>query len=232
MRSYKQFCGLAKALDVIGDRWTLLIVRELLIRGSARYSELQHGLPGIPTNLLAQRMRQLERSGVVERAEARAGFRLTHRGQALESVIDALGRWASPFMGAPGRNEQVRDHWFILPMRLYLRDDDPGAGTATVQIELPDQPIVLRTNGDGSVSATAGRAGAPDATLAGTPAVVMSVLSGRLGLSQARGLRFSGNRAVLSRLSGRQDLKADRGQGGPSTAAKISVDRRSFGEGG
>src|ERR1051325_5720688 len=101
MKSYRQYCGLAKALDSVGDRWTLLIVRELLIRGNARYSELQQGLPGIATNLLADRLRQLERGGLVERAESPAVFRLTARGHALEDVIAALGRWAAPLMGSP-----------------------------------------------------------------------------------------------------------------------------------
>ena len=85
MRSYGQFCGLAKALDVIGDRWTLLIVRELLIRGACRYTDLRNGLPGIATNLLAERLRELEEAGVIEREEAPPPiattlFRLTPRG--------------------------------------------------------------------------------------------------------------------------------------------------------
>jgi DNA-binding HxlR family transcriptional regulator len=204
VRSYRQYCGLARALDEVGDRWTLLIVRELLIRGSARYSELQHGLPGIPTNLLAERLRQMERAGLVERIERPPAFRLTPRGQALDQVIASLGRWASPLMGTPKRDDAVRDHWFILPMRLYLRDDEPGAGMATLQIELPDQPIVLRTNGDGSVAADPGRTAAPDGTLRGTPDAVMGVLSGRLTLHQARarGLEFVGDAAVLQRLTG------------------------------
>ena len=71
MRSYGQFCGLAKALDVIGDRWTLLIVRELLIRGACRYTDLRNGLPGIATNLLAERLRELEEAGVVQRRRRR-----------------------------------------------------------------------------------------------------------------------------------------------------------------
>jgi len=205
MKSYAQYCGLAKALDVVGDRWTLLIVRELLIRGTARYSELQHGLPGIATNLLAERLRQLQRSGIVEKVSPWSTFRLTARGQALEGVIASLGRWAAPLMGAPRAREAVRDHWFILPMRLYLRDDNPNAGTATMQIELPDQPIVLRTNGDGSVDAQPGRVAHPDATLTGTPDAVMGVLSGRLTLRQARvrSLQFDGDVSVLERLAGR-----------------------------
>src|SRR5437867_43086 len=71
MRSYGQFCGLAKSLDVIGDRWTLLIVRELLIRGPSRYTDLRIGLPGIPTNLLADRLRDMEEAG--GRVTARLG---------------------------------------------------------------------------------------------------------------------------------------------------------------
>src|SRR2546425_7044906 len=70
MRSYGQYCSLAKALDVIGDRWTLLIVRELLLRGACRYTDLRDGLPGIATNLLADRMRDLEEKGIVRRQAA------------------------------------------------------------------------------------------------------------------------------------------------------------------
>ena len=70
MRSYNEYCSIAKSLDVVGDRWTLLIVRELAQRGACRYTDLRDGLPGIATNLLAERLRQLEQSGVVVREEA------------------------------------------------------------------------------------------------------------------------------------------------------------------
>jgi DNA-binding HxlR family transcriptional regulator len=69
MRSYKQYCAIAKALDVIGDRWNMLIVRELLLQGACRYTDLHNGLPGIATNLLAERLRDLEREGIVTREE-------------------------------------------------------------------------------------------------------------------------------------------------------------------
>jgi DNA-binding HxlR family transcriptional regulator len=203
MRSYQQYCGLARALDIVGDRWTLLVVRELLIRGSARYSELQEGLPGIATNLLADRMRQLERARLVERAELKAVFRLTARGQALEDVVAALGRWASPLMKESVGKDIVRGHWFVLPMRLYLRDRTPDAKPATIQVELPDRAIVLRTASDGSVTSNLGRAAAPDATVTGPPTGVMGLLSGKLTLRQAgtRGVRVTGNAAVLRRLA-------------------------------
>src|SRR5487761_1479809 len=73
MRSYGQFCALAKALDAIGDRWSLLIVRELMLLGPCRYTDLMRGLPGIATNLLADRLRDLEAAGVVRRAAGWAG---------------------------------------------------------------------------------------------------------------------------------------------------------------
>ena len=70
MRSYGQYCALAKALDVLGDRWTLLIVRELMLAGPSRYTDLRNGLPGIATNLLSDRLRELEAAGVVAREQA------------------------------------------------------------------------------------------------------------------------------------------------------------------
>ena len=101
MRSYNQFCAVAKSLDVVGERWTLLIVRELLLRGPSRYTDVRNGLPGIATNLLATRLVEMERSGILVRETAPPPapvtvVRLTPRGEALEAVIAALGRWAAP----------------------------------------------------------------------------------------------------------------------------------------
>src|SRR5436190_22444590 len=100
MRSYGQYCAVAKALDVVGDRWTLLIVRELMIGGPSRYTDLQNGLPGIATNLLADRLRDLEKAGIVLRETApppvaTSVFSLTARGQALWPVLAELGRWGA-----------------------------------------------------------------------------------------------------------------------------------------
>src|SRR6266481_3000280 len=103
MRSYGQYCSIAKALDVIGDRWTLLIIRELLIRGACRYTDLRNGLPGIATNLLVDRLRELEQAGIVSREDApppvaTALFQLTDRGRQLETVLMEIGRWGGPLL--------------------------------------------------------------------------------------------------------------------------------------
>src|SRR5262245_382317 len=114
MRSYGQYCSVAKALDVVGERWTLLIVRELIARGACRYTDLRAGLPGIATNLLADRLRELETAGIVEREEAPPPvaatlFSLTERGRALEPVITALSNWGVPLMREPA--PEFRGQW-------------------------------------------------------------------------------------------------------------------------
>ena len=207
MRSYGQYCGLARALDVVGDRWTLLIVRELLLTGSARYTDLRDGLPGIATNLLAGRLRDLETAGLIRREEApppvaTALFRLTPRGEELEHVIAAFGRWASPLMGQPKPGDEIRARWYLLPMRLYLRDRAPSRPPVRIQVHISGEPMLVETVGDGAVRARPGSTDDADATLAGAPNVVMGVLGGRLSLPQARarGLHFRGNFAAVRRV--------------------------------
>src|SRR3954462_15414337 len=103
MRSYDEYCAIAKSLVVVGDRWTFLIVRELALRGPSRYTDLRGGLPGIATNLLADRLRELEHVGVIAREDAPPPvattlFRLTARGEDLRPLLDDLLRWGLPLM--------------------------------------------------------------------------------------------------------------------------------------
>lgn len=100
MKSYRQLCAAALALDVVGDRWTLLVVRELL-DGPRRWTDLRAGLPGVAKNLLAQRLRELEHAGLVERDDDER-YALTARGAGLQPVVDALVVWGAPLVaGAP-----------------------------------------------------------------------------------------------------------------------------------
>src|SRR5882757_10034070 len=101
-REYGQFCGLARAVEVLGQRWTVLVLRDLLV-GPRRYSDLLAGLPGIPTNVLASRLKELEADGLVVR-EARAGadrsvvYRATPRAEELQPALDGLARWGAAGM--------------------------------------------------------------------------------------------------------------------------------------
>jgi DNA-binding HxlR family transcriptional regulator len=207
MRTYGQYCALAKALDIVGDRWVLLIVRELLIRGQCRYSDLKAGLPGIATNLLAQRLRELEEAGVVERASAAAPisapvYALTPRGKELEPAIAALGRWASPLMGAPAKGDTFQAHWLTLPAELFLADREPKKTAVTIEVRTGEGVVTLETR-KGGVRASLGAADQPDATLSGPPNLVLGLLMGRITMARARagGLRYTGRALALRRLT-------------------------------
>ena len=206
MRTYGQYCSVAKALDVVGDRWTLLIVRELLLQGPCRYTDLKSGLPGIATNLLADRLRELERAGLVRREEAPPPiattlFQLTDAGNELEPVLDALCGWGIRYMTAPDEGDEFRSHWFTLPASLFLHDRDPGGAPVTIELQAADRPAVIEVSG-GSVHTRLGTAPAPDVVLRGTPPVIMATLTGHVTLDQAagRGLEITGDPAVLARL--------------------------------
>ncbi len=159
MRSYGQYCSVAKALDVIGDRWTLLIVRELLAQGPGRYTDLRRGLPGIATNLLAERLRELEQAGIVAREDApppiaTALFTLTPRGEQLRPVIDELGRWGIPLMADTTPEEQYRSHWLQLPVELYLAASPEQAPT-TIEVRAGDQPMLIEAR-EGAITTRPG----------------------------------------------------------------------------
>jgi DNA-binding HxlR family transcriptional regulator len=209
MRSYQQYCGLAKALDLVGDRWTLLIVRELLILGPSRYTDLQHGLPGIATNLLAARLRDLEDAGIVARDEAPPPapatlFRLTERGRQLETAIAALGAWAGPMMTECAPGDEVRSHWLALPVRFYLTDTKPSRPPIAIEVRTGDQPMLIEAAG-GQVRARRGTLAHPNAVISGPPQLILGLLTRRLSLAaaRARGLSFQGERDVLRRIGPR-----------------------------
>lgn len=206
MKSYDQSCALAKALDVIGDRWTLLIIRELLIRDLCRYSDLKDALPGIATNLLAARLRKLEEDGIVLREEAKppvatTTYRLTERGYALERAILELGRWGAPLLSNRSRTEQLQAHWLVMPLRLHLRDRHPDRPPVAVEVRADDEAIAIEA-AQGKVNVRLGTCAQPDATIKGKAAPVLRLLTGRLSLvsAETEGVKWEGSRAAISRF--------------------------------
>lgn len=123
-KSYRQFCGIARALDRVGERWTLLIARNLLL-GPRRYSDLLAELPGITTNLLAKRLREMTALGLLEkRAEGAVKvpvYALTEAGAALEPVLLELGRWGSRFMSTPEPRDLVNIGWGLFSLKRRYR---------------------------------------------------------------------------------------------------------------
>src|SRR4030088_2101870 len=162
MRSYDEYCSIAKSLDVIGDRWTLLIVRELALRGGCRYTDLRNGLPGIASNLLAERLRELEHAGVIAREDAPPPiattlFRLTPRGEQLRPVLEDLTRWGLPLMTEQKPDDAVRSHWLASALELMLTDRQPDAAPVTIELQIGDRPIAIETR-DGTIHTRLGPA--------------------------------------------------------------------------
>src|ERR1700676_5563627 len=207
MRTYGQYCSIARALDVVGDRWTLLVVRELFLRGPCRYTDLRNGLPGIATNLLADRLRELERADVVSREVAGPPiattlFALTARGKELRSVLDALGDWGLPLMSVgPAPDDAFRSHWLTWPVEHLLVDRTPERPPVTIQLRTGEEPFFIETV-NGGARPRPGTVDHPDAVLSGTPHVVLGLLSGQLGLDDAitRGARYEGDPQTLRRV--------------------------------
>lgn len=126
-RSYDQYCSAARALDAVGDRWTLLIVRELL-GGPRRYTDLHADLPGVSTDVLASRLKDMERDGLTTRRRlpppgAAYVYELTSRGCELLPVLQALGEWGAAELGDRRPTDAVRAHWFALPLLRGLEGD-------------------------------------------------------------------------------------------------------------
>lgn len=214
MSSYNEYCAVARSLDVVGDRWTLLIVRELALRGRCRYTDLRNGLPGIATNLLADRLRRLERAGVVAREDAPPPiattlFRLTPRGEELRPVLDDLFRWGLALMGEQNPDDAVRSHWLAGALQQTLTDHSPEQPAVQIELAIGDQPIVIHAC-DGAIRSCIGTASDPDAVLSGEPQPVMGLLLGRLDVEAARaaGVRIDGDMNAVDRIRGRPPVAA------------------------
>ncbi|MGA7417988.1 MAG: winged helix-turn-helix transcriptional regulator [Acidimicrobiales bacterium] len=199
MRSYGQYCALAKALDVVGDRWTLLIVRELLVRPS-RYSELQDGLTGIATNLLAERLRQLEGAGVVGR-DAENRYELTDRGRQLGTAVHELVRWGAPLMLVGQDTDTFRARWLELPLELMFGGIDRGRPNLQIEVRTGDEVLTLSSNA-GSVDVRTGPAPSPDVVVTGRPELIVGLMSGALDkdVAMSQGVSILGDFANVERL--------------------------------
>jgi DNA-binding HxlR family transcriptional regulator len=199
-RSYHQYCGVAKALDVVGERWTLLIVRNLLL-GPLRYSELLRGLPGITTNLLAKRLREMEDAGLIEQVRSGVGdtghaYRLTPFGEDLEPTIHALGRWGWRFLGAPAQGDHRSFEWLLIALRrVYI-------GGKSIRAELVADGVPYRlVLSERSAEVARGAVREPDVRIKGTGAKIARLFldpsADRGGLS----LEVEGPKGVLDALT-------------------------------
>jgi len=198
-KSYQQYCGIATALDRVGDRWTLLILRELWL-GDRRFTDLRRALPGIAPNLLAERLRDLERDDLVEQQElpapaARTVYVLTSEGLRIVPVLRALARFGLPSLDDPIEGA-VQPRMAVHGTLGALFDPAAAAGRDLVlRFELDGEEQWLQVRAGRLVPAD--RSSAPDLTVTGSPAALVEVCRGSAGIAEvAPRLRVAGRRAA------------------------------------
>ena len=201
-REYGQFCGLARAAEVLGQRWTLLILRDLLV-GPRRYSDLAAGLPGIPSNVLSTRLKELERDGLIVR-QARSGadraivYTVTARGAELQPALEALSRWGAADMREPRAGEIVTEASLISALRVAAAGGRPPATPLAVTITAGDIVIHALVR-DGIVEIGAGAAADADLVVEAGPGF-RDLLAGTLDPATAiatGAVAVEGDRALL-----------------------------------
>jgi DNA-binding HxlR family transcriptional regulator len=197
-RSYKQYCGVARALDLIGERWSLLVIRELVF-GPKRFTDLREGLPGIATNVLSQRLRQLERDGVVVRRllpppAASNVYELTEYGQELVPIMLALGRWGARTMGARLPEQTLRPEWLAVALKAFYQPQAAKGISATIGLDLGEAQFTFSLH-RGQLELADAANGPADLTITADPETLVAFLAGAPVTVQAEG-----DRELLERL--------------------------------
>ncbi|HTZ55053.1 MAG TPA: winged helix-turn-helix transcriptional regulator [Candidatus Acidoferrum sp.] len=204
-RAYGQYCGFARALEVVGERWALMIVRDLLV-GSKRFSDLLRGLPGIPTNILTARLKELEEAGIVQRrAVPRPGsgvaYELTDAGSALEATVLALGRWGAERLDTPREGEIVTDDSLAMALRTTFRPEAAGKSKASYVVRAGNVEIHAIVQ-DGNVKVGRGALPDPDLIIESGPAL-RALLAGETAPEEAlrkKLVRIQGDPRLLDRF--------------------------------
>ncbi len=186
-RAYNQFCALAVALDHVGERWTLLVIRELLL-GPKRYTDLRRGLPGIAANLLAARLRALEADGLVRRRRlpppaASTIYELTDLGRELEAPLLLLMRFGSRWMTRPPEGSVLRASWFALALKSLVAAAQLKGIRGEFELVAGDETIHVHV-ADGEIEVDEAPVTAPDARLVTDAGTMFRIAAGNALLDQ------------------------------------------------
>jgi DNA-binding HxlR family transcriptional regulator len=207
-RTYGQFCAAAKALDVLGERWTLLVVRELLL-GPRRFTDLLAALPGLGTSLLASRLKQLEAAGVIRREQLPppAGswvYQITDAGLGAGLVVKALADWGARLLDTPGPEETVRADWLALHLAVSAPAEAVAGVRETYQVHIDDEVLHIVLTGAGVQARSGPAPGAPDLVIRTGQAAFIELSLGRTGLADlvaAHRAQVSGDAGTAARAA-------------------------------
>jgi DNA-binding HxlR family transcriptional regulator len=207
-RGYGQICGLAHALELVGERWALLVVRDLIL-GPKRFTDLRRGLPRIPTNVLSARLKELERGGVVRRSLSPLPggpvvYELTDYGRELEDVVVRLGLWGARMMGEPRPGDMLNGDSLRLALGAMFKPDR-AAGPPVRYVLRVDDVVVNLSVGIGELEIGAGELADPDLELETDAAGLHALLSGRQSPAAAvesGSIRIAGDQESLERFVG------------------------------
>jgi DNA-binding HxlR family transcriptional regulator len=205
-RSYAQLCGIATGLDLIGDRWALLIVRDLLL-GPLRFGDLAEGLPGIGTNTLTARLKQLEEADVIarrllDRPGRGVAYELTDYGRELEPILMALGRWGTRSMSRLPDNVTARSRWLVAAMLAFHDPNQLPGPSMAWELRLRDGVYTALVR-DAIFTVRAGSSDDPDGVATLDDQDLHRLLTGQLSVAQAVSdgrLTVDGEPAGLQRL--------------------------------
>jgi DNA-binding HxlR family transcriptional regulator len=204
-RRYQHYCAVARALDLVGERWTLLIARELLL-GPRRFTDLAEGLPGIGSSVLTTRLKELEQSGLVVKRTmpppaASVVYELTDQARGLGAVLAALAEWGVNLLDHPQEDDEIRSSWLVLGLTVtakpYLRIPD-----ATFELRIDHETFHIRTR-DGRLQPAHGSAPTADATITMTKHTLAAIASGDLDVASGRAdelIQFDGDSTGAQRL--------------------------------
>jgi DNA-binding HxlR family transcriptional regulator len=205
-RAYGQYCGLARAAELVGERWALLIIRDLLV-GPRRFTDLRRGLPRIPTNVLSDRLKELEENGIVRRRvlprpAASVVYELTDYGQQLEEVVMKLGLWGAQALGEPRPDEIITTDSIVMALRSTFVPEQARGLRAGFELRLGEITVHARVD-DGSLAAGVGGLADPDVVLETGPAI-KAIMAGEVAPTEALAngsVRLSGPPELFDRFA-------------------------------
>ncbi len=195
-RSYGQHCALARALDIVGERWTLLLVRELL-GGPKRYRDLRANLHAMGTNLLASRLRDLQDAGLVEHTDPH--YALTDRGRQLEAAVLALAEFGAPLLGEKNPDDHWSAAWNPVALKYAFRPERAAATRVVIEFRVDDHLTQARIDA-GTIETSGAPEWSPDASLQSSGETFLAIASGERRLKDAEGageVVITGSRRAL-----------------------------------